>query len=204
MLRLPQDGVPFFGRNDLWIMVDEGHFRCPNCGEFYLPFAAARRTSNGNVIPLLPYQKVVSMVDITTDQVYAFPCKWPGSHEDTWLLQQAELYAANLKTSADVEAYMSQTQVNLHTVLEKIAVPIGMRKFQWNKTTEYKLSGCPRTTTPDGKVLGWERLCSGFWGNILEAPTPGETVHVEESCQDLIAVLGGLIFAQRTLRRSMI
>ena len=180
-------------------MIDENHLRCPNCGEVSKLWSESKRSRTGNVIPLLPYQKVISIVDIVSDQLYAVPCKWPFEYEDAWLLDQAQMHAANLGTIADVDQYLSQTQADLHTVLERIGVPLGMRKLDWNLWTEDKLEKCPRHTTSDGKVLGWERLRSGFYGNIL-TPVFGETLHVEENFQDLIAVLGGLIFAQRTLR----
>ena len=119
----------FFGRTDQWIMMDENHFRCPNCGEVSKLWSESKRSRTGNVIPLLPYQKVISIVDIVSGQHYAVPCKWPFEYEDTWLLDQAQMYAATLRSIADVEEYLSQTQADLHKVLEKIAVPLGMPKF---------------------------------------------------------------------------
>ena len=51
---------------------------------------------------------------------------------------------------------MSNSVSDLHTLLDKVATPLGMRKFQWNNWIEDKLVGCQKHDTADG-VKGWNR-----------------------------------------------
>jgi hypothetical protein len=66
---------------------------------------------------------------------------------------------------------------------------------------EDKLAGCPKHDTADG-VKGWNRLVDGFYGNVLEEPADGKLI-VMTNWDELIAILGRIIFAQRQLRSKM-
>ena len=190
----------FYGANHQWIMVDLYHFRCPNCGEYYIPWADSKKVkSTGNYIKFLPYQTVIAITDIETGVQFAFPARWPGEAQDSWLLKQAEIYAAKLETPEDLTAYMKQSHSDLNTLLNKVGIPIGMKEFQWNTWVEDKLYGCPKEDTRDG-VLGWNRLTKGFWGNILEEPPAGQEWNVMTDWTDLISVLGRIIFSVQKLR----
>ena len=191
----------FFGCNDQWVCVDLCHFRCPCCGEFYFPWSTGKWTSRKNWIEFLPWQKVIQIVDLETGDTFAFPAVWPDEAEDTWLLQQAEIYAAKCETTEDLESYMSSSVTDLHKLLDKVGIPLGMRKFEWNSWVEDKLAGCPKDDTADG-VKGWSRLTNGFYGNILEEPADGK-YNVLTNWDEVIAILGRVIFAQRQLRSKM-
>jgi hypothetical protein len=150
----------WYGRNDQWI-ADEylSHYRCPLCKLEYQPWTGKRRQ--------VPYQKVVHIMR-PSGQLCVFPCQWPGSEEDGFLLTCAEAYAADLKTDKDLDEFCSDAVWNLEETLKKARIPDGMRKFEWDHSTEYMLSG----KWPKEGPFGWARLRDGLCFTAAASPTP--------------------------------
>ena len=118
-------------------------------------------------------------------------------------MQQAELCAAKLESPEDLNAYMAQSSADLHALLSNVATPLGMRRFEWNPWVEAKLAGCPQHDRPDG-VRGWERLRAGFDGNVLaELDEHGGKWVPMTNWDELISILGRVIFSQQQLRQKL-
>ena len=178
----------WYGMNHQWIADPlEGHFRCPMCKREYQPWTQSRGQ--------LAYQKAVHIAS-PGGQVYAFPVKWPGSQADSFLLQCCEVYAANLKTDKDLEAFCTDAAWNLEQTLKKVGIAEGMRHFPWDNSTEYMLSA----KWPKDGPLGWGRLTQGFHGNVVPLPADGNwDTHVFADWDELVAVLGSCIYAGKQL-----
>ena len=183
----------WFGLNHMWIAdAKQAHFRCPHCFLEYFAWTGKKGQ--------LPYQKAVHIV--TPDgTVTSFPVKWPGSHEDSFLLQCAEAYAADLKTDQDLEEFASDSIWRLETMVNRIKVCEGMIKYEWDSSKEYMLDS---GRWPADGTFGWKRLTDGFHGNILPDTQKGPdgtiipidwTNYVFVEWSELVASLGACIYA---------
>ena len=182
----------WYGRNDQWI-ADEylSHFRCPLCKLEYQPWTEKKGQ--------LPYQKALHVMS-PSGQLCVFPCRWPGSEEDDFLLKCAEAYAADLKTDKELDEFCSDAVWNLEETLKKVRIPSGMHKFEWDSSTEYMLSG----KWPKEGPFGWARLCDGFYGGVIpDAPNGDWSNYVFVDWQELVASLGSCIYAGNQLAAKM-
>ena len=182
----------WYGQNDQWIAdTSLAHFRCSLCKLEYQPWSESRGQ--------LPYQKAVHVMS-PSGQLCVFPCKWPGSQEDGFLMQCAEAYAANLQTDKDLDEFCSDAVWNLENTLQKIRIPEGMRKFEWDPSTEYMLSA----KWPKEGPFGWARLRDGFYGGVVpDAPNGDWANFVFVDWQELVASLGSCIYAGNQLAAKM-
>ena len=115
----------------MWIAdAKQAHFRCPHCFLEYAPWSDKKGQ--------LPYQKAVHIVS-PDGRATAFPVKWPGSHEDSFLLQCAETYAADLSTDQDLEEFASDSIWKLEELVDRIKVCEGMIEYKWDSSKEYML-----------------------------------------------------------------
>ena len=174
----------WYGCNDQWIAdLNLTHFRCPMCILQYQP--------SSERLGQLPYQKAVHIVGPDGD-VSVFPCRWPGTEEDDFLMKCAETYAANLTTDKELEEFSSNAVWELDDLLKKIRIPEGMRKFEWDSSKEYMLSH----KWPQEGPFGWERLRGGYYGGIVpDAPNGDWVEYTFVDWQELVAGLGSCIYA---------
>ena len=117
-------------------------------------------------------------------------------------MQQAELHAAQLEAPTDLTAYMAASSHDLHAILAKVATPLGMQPYVWSSWVECKLAGCPQHDRPDG-VRGWQRLVNGFEGNVLAETDDGKPWIPLSNWDEMIAILGRVIFSQQQLRQRL-
>jgi len=182
----------FFGMNDQWI--DNGNqFRCPRCADEYWPW---REFKKGTSIRYLPFQKVLYIAGMD-GETWMVPAVWPGSQADSWLLQQAEIYAAQIKVEGDLQRYMEDTVTSIQALCSRTGRPQGFKHYAWNPESENKLSlgRWPR----DGEA-GWRRLVSnGYWGNVLDEPPAGEDWVAFTQWHDLIQLIGQAVYCRRNL-----
>ena len=123
----------WYGMNDQWIVG--ARFRCPKCADDYWPWKAAKKNARGNTVyEYLPFQKVIHIT--TLNEQWVIPALWPGSQADTWLLQQAEIYAAQLKVEGDLHAYMEDTLQKIEDLCKKAGVPKGFKHYTWDPDVE--------------------------------------------------------------------
>ena len=183
----------FYGMNDQWIFGDR--YRCPRCAEEYWPWKHAKKNTKGNIVfEYLPFQKVIAIEGIDGN-TWVFPAAWPGSQADTWLMQQAELYAAGLKVEGDLQNYMKDTMTGIMQLCERVGRPISLEHYSWDTDMEWRLDSAkwPR----DGEK-GWGRLAKdGYWGNILPLPKEGEPWMVFTEWTDLIQLIGQAMYCRR-------
>ena len=101
----------FYGMNDQWVYGER--YRCPRCMEEYWPRKAVKKNARGNVVfEYLPFQKVV-VIEAIDGNTWIWPAQWPGSQADSWLLEQAEIYAAGLQVEGDLRRYMEDAMTSL-------------------------------------------------------------------------------------------
>ena len=68
----------YYGSNSDWVkQVNHWKFRCPRCARLYRPFAEKQGVST-----LLPFQKVLAVVDPFTQRISALPTTWPDAASD--------------------------------------------------------------------------------------------------------------------------
>ena len=84
----------------------------------------------------LPHQKVVHIVS-PDGVLMAFPVEWPGSQEDSFLLQCAETSAVGLRTDQDLEEFASDSVWKLEALVNRIKVCEGMIEYKWDSSKEY-------------------------------------------------------------------
>ena len=174
----------WYGMNHSWIAdLWESHYRCPLCFLEYQPWTEKRGQ--------LPYQKAIHIAS-PDGIVSTFPTKWPGSHEDKFLLECAEVHAANIQTDQDLADFASESVWQLEELVKRIKVCDGMVAFTWNAEKEYMLD--PHKWPADGP-LGWKRLRDGFHGNIIpDAPRGDWDSYVFVEWGELVAALGACIY----------
>ena len=111
-------------------------------------------------------------------------------------MQQAEIYAANLKVEGDLHRYMEDTMTGLMKLCERVGATASFQHYDWDADAEYRLdtSRYPR----DGEQ-GWGRLAeNGYWGNILPLPKDGKW-EVFTEWTDLIQLIGQAMYCRRGL-----
>ena len=87
----------FYGSNSDWVKHNERYkLRCPKRGKQYQRWVKQRGATT-----LLPFQKVVSILDPYTHRVSAVPATWPSSGEDDFLGKLALAQARKLMTKND-------------------------------------------------------------------------------------------------------
>jgi hypothetical protein len=124
--------------------------------------------------------------------VSTFPTKWPGTHEDKFLLECAEVHAANIQTDQDLADFASESVWQLEELVKRIKVCDGMVAFTWNAEQEYMLDSAK---WPADGPLGWKRLRDGFHGNIIpDAPRGDWDSYVFVEWGELVAALGACIY----------
>ena len=152
----------FYGQNHQWIKkIDSEQFRCPQCGMLYQPWSQAKGQ--------FPAQKVLSMTCPRSGLTRCWPCKWPESAEDGWLNKMAEIHARDISTGDDLNAFISRTTISLSDLLDRVAVPIGFKKMEWNPAIEHMLHDA---TFPKSQ---WAHLKeNGVWGDklLVDPDTP--------------------------------
>ena len=113
------------------------------------------------------------------------------------MLQQAEIYAAQLEVDGDLRAYMEDTLQMIEQLCEKAGVPQCFKHYTWNLDIESRLDAgrWPR----DGE-RGWGRLVEkGFWGNVLDEPAEGKSWEPFTNWNDLIQLIGRAMYCHRGL-----
>ena len=184
----------WYGMNDQWIVG--ARFRCPKCADEYWPWKAAKKNARGNTVyEYLPFQKVIHVT--TLNEQWVIPALWPGSQADTWLLQQAEIYAAQLKVEGDLHAYMEDTLQKIEELCKKAGVPKGFKHYTWDPDVEARLDA---VNYPRDGERGWGNLSeNGFWGNELDALAEGESWNPFTNWSDLIQLIGRAMYCHRGL-----
>ena len=184
----------FYGMNDQWVLGER--YRCPRCMEEYWPWKGVKKNARGNVVfEYLPFQKVV-VIEAIDGNTWIWPAQWPGSRADSWLLEQAEIYAANLQVEGDLRRYMEDTMTSLMQLCERVGATATFQHYDWDADAEHRLdvSKYPR----DGEQ-GWGRLAeNGYWGNILPLPKDGKW-EVFTEWTDLIQLIGQAMYCRREL-----
>ena len=178
------------------MLEDGNHFRCPKCGEEYVPWKAMNKTGKKKMVD---FQKVVQILNVHDPKAppMIFPARWPGSEADSWLLSQAELYAASIMYEGDIAKYMKDSLRSMDQLCARVGVPKGMQHFAWDPEIEHRLGSC-RKEGP----RGWLRFqAAGFWGNILDTPPNGK-FEVFTEWRLLIELLGQLIFCNKEISRT--
>ena len=158
----------FFGMDDQWIHdIDSAHFRCPQCGLICQPSE----------------ERVLSLADPISGLTFSWPCKWPAFADDGWLKKMAEHGARDTNTSEDLGAFLLETVISLNELLGRVAMPLSLKKMEWNPGIEYLLidAACPKSQ--------WAHLkAHGVLGAKLNADAP-----VFESWTELIGLLASVI-----------
>jgi hypothetical protein len=177
----------FYGLGDQWIKnIDSDDFRCPLCCQLYKPWTRGKHT--------FPAQKLLKLKGPKNGLTWCFPCRWPDCQEDGWLGEQAELCAREIQTGDDLEAFMRKSVIGLTDLLNKVAMPIGFKKFEWDPRMERKLhdAKCPTSQ--------WEHLKNGIWGDKLIA---GPNMPVFEGWPELISLLASLMVGAKGIASSL-
>ena len=107
-------------------------FRCYHCGTHYQPAAVADGKS--------AYNKVIALQDPITKQVKHLPAYWPPTQEDNWLAAQAEVFARNIESIEDLEAFTNKVAVDVNTLLKKAGNPTYYDRFVFSEDAQYKFS----------------------------------------------------------------
>ena len=187
--------MPFFyDMHDQWI--DGERYRCPRCAEEYWPWKYATKNSKGNIVfEYLPYQKVI-VIDGADGNTWVFPAEWPGSQADTWLLQQAAIYAAQIQIEGDLERYMDDTVTGLMKLCERVGFPVSFNHYDWDPEVEYRLDSAK---WPCEGEKGWGRLSAkGYWGNIMPVPKDNKW-QVFTEWHELIQLIGRATYCRAKL-----
>ena len=148
-------------------------------------------------MPLVEFQKVVSIQSFRGGEPTIFPAVWPGSEVDTWLLSQCELYAAQLATPKDLDEFYSRTLESVESLCKRIGTPVGMRRFELSQEVIDRLDN---GTFPRDGPRGWARLLeSGFYGQKLAPLAPGAKWEPFRNWRELIDVFGCVIYAAQSI-----
>jgi hypothetical protein len=106
----------YFGMNSSWLQFGQKYkFRCPCCYDEYSPVSTAK----GQV----GFSFVLSMTDFETGKRVQIPALWPESRDMGWLNKQIEAYAMQITDEVSLASYKSRGSVELHTLLEREAIP---------------------------------------------------------------------------------
>lgn len=86
-------------------------------------------------------QKVVAIIMPDTNVTRCFPASWPSTCSDNWLLQMAELRAAEVSCpqGQSLESFMAQSIGDFERYVEKISIPGCFEHFDWKPELEYRL-----------------------------------------------------------------
>ena len=152
----------------------------------YQPWTSAHGTTQ-----LLPFQKVVSMLDPFTLRVFAVPATWPPSGEDDLLGKLALTQARTLMSDGDSEAqtkFSASADASLHDLLKRVGLPPGTIHY---KDVSPEVIHILSPASGYGPKAIQDLKERGYRGNILPADV-GDTV-VFRDWDILVAGLASLI-----------
>jgi uncharacterized C2H2 Zn-finger protein len=177
LCRMP--GCMFFGKNSQWVESRSSyHFKCPKCGELFRPWADYK----GSVAA----SYVLSFIDPSTGLRVNMPTTWPPSEDMNWLNNQIEIYASNIQTDADLDAWKNKAALNLGELIEREAIPAEFQFFQWDADLVWR---CPAVTWNSENL----QEQGGFWGLKLTDESAARTPFANWS--ELIALVGNVVAA---------
>jgi hypothetical protein len=183
----------YFGDNSMWLEHEDGsHYMCPMCLRKYVPWT----TSRGEV----PFQKVVCLRDPLELSWKMIPALWPGSHADSWLLRQAEAYAAMQVVDGErINPFAAESSYKLSDLLKRSGQPSCFNHyFLKEENKPYIASVYPRDPTQYSR--GWARFeTEGFYGNFLDKKVAEEPGFAE--WDELVQAIGNCLAASRALSR---
>ena len=64
-------------------------------------------------------QLVIALQDPIIKQVKHLPAYWPPTQEDNWLVAQAEVFARDIQSIEDLEAFTNRVAVDINAWLKK-------------------------------------------------------------------------------------
>jgi hypothetical protein len=144
----------WFGMNHEWPKDKYSeHWACPCCGFKYEPWKVKASCQN--------FQFVLAMPDPINGGRLYLPALWADKQDETWLRQQMEVHAMQLKDSADLEAYtLGQATKSLMDYVHTLSNPTDFKQEPWVKPDiqdKYDISLYEARGTTFGMKLNMER-----------------------------------------------
>ena len=86
---------------------------------------------------LLPFPKVLCTLD-EVGRPMVVPATWPGTAEDNKLTHLMEVFAADLKSQAELDAFRAK-KYDLQKLLSGFQIPVTWVRYPWNAAVQSNL-----------------------------------------------------------------